>query len=509
MNRFRNSVNIGQTVREASRVVPVVVCSLALALMSASCGDSAPDWTTALRKEAAASPTPSVPVIKTTNELVVYLDESGSMAGYVSRDGQTIFGKTLRELRYATGTFGGADVRVLVRHVGSDVGPQLPDMDLTTASQDPSVYRAGETNLAGAISAFKVGFQQNSQTSGMRSGKSLTQGGNQNGDKENQEAPPPARFQILVTDGVQSTRRGSAIQDCTAGSDQFCVNQKIAELLKAGWAGCVVGVRADFRGKVYSEVNGVGIPYETKNNDPSSFRPFYFYIFSPDPVALDSLVRALKDRLRPLLPNCPECIRELNLSFPYTDGSADFDVMIPKEARDSIQRVKDRGGPPMRFTIRVNVNTEHLGPRTFTIQVKVPWSRHALDAGNEQELMQLLSWDIVPVYPGSQPKERLRFPEIKITGTHMDGGQLVLDAVAAFAPGTEKPSWQVYSIEGRINLNQATPNWIRAWSTDLDTTREVANKTFNLETALLGLWNNSSAKGQVVAKAYLRAGPSN
>jgi hypothetical protein len=210
-----------------------------------------------------------------------------------------------------------------------------------------------------------------------------------------------------------------------------------------------------------------------------------------------------------LLPNCPDCIRELNLSFPYTDGPANFEVMIPKESRDSIQRTKDRGGPPPRFTVRVDINTEHSGPKAFTIQVKVPWSWHALDAGNEQELMQLLSWDIVPVYPGSQPKERLRFPEIKITGTHMDGGQLVLDAVAAFAPGTEKPSWQVYSIEGRINLNQATPNWIRAWSTDLDTTREVANKTFNLETALLGLWNNSNAKGQVVAKAYLRAGPSN
>lgn len=504
MNRSRDSVNIGQTLLGASRVVLILTCSLAPALIFASCGDRAPDFP----KEPAASPTPSTPPIKTTNQLVVYLDESGSMAGYVSRDGQTIFGKTLRELRYATGTFGGSDLRVLVRHVGSEVGPPLPDMDLTTASQDPSMYRAGETNLAGAISAFKAGFPQNSQTSKMRNGESPAQGNDPNGDSENREPPPPARFQILVTDGVQSTKKGGAIQDCTTGSDQFCVNQKIAELLKAGWAGCVLGIRADFHGKVYSEVNGSGIPYETKNNDPASFRPFYFYIFSPDPASLDSLVRALKDRVRPLLPNCSDCLRELNLSFPYTDGPADFEVTIPKESRDSIQKSKDRGGPPARFTMRVDVNTEHSGPRTFTIQVKVPWSRHALDAGNEQELMQLLGWDIVPTYQGNQSKERLRFPDIKITGSHLDGGQLVLNAVAAFLPGTEKPSWQVYSVEGRINLNQATPNWIRAWSTDLDTTREVANRTFNLETALLGLWNNSSAKGQVVAKAYLRAGPS-
>jgi hypothetical protein len=247
INRYRDSVDIGKTLRKGCRVIPVVVSSLALTFGFGSCDPGPPDWNTALRKEPVASPTPLATAIKTTSELVVYLDESGSMAGYVSRDGQTIFGKTLRELRYATGTFGGSDIRVLVRHVGSEVGPPLPDMDLTTASQDPSVYRAGETNLAGAIDAFKVGFQQNSQTSGMRSGKGPEQVDNPNGDKGNQEPPPPARFQILVTDGVQSTKRGSVIQDCTAGSDQFCVNQKIAELLKAGWAGCVIGVRADFR----------------------------------------------------------------------------------------------------------------------------------------------------------------------------------------------------------------------------------------------------------------------
>ena len=65
---------------------------------------------------------------------------------------------SLRELRFATGTFAGSQVRVLVRHVGSDVGPPLPDTDLTTASQDPSVYHAGETNLSGAISLFKTGY---------------------------------------------------------------------------------------------------------------------------------------------------------------------------------------------------------------------------------------------------------------------------------------------------------------------------------------------------------------
>src|SRR6266478_5481814 len=217
------------------------------------CDRGVPDWRDILKAEPSPTPTPSASSIKTTNELIVYLDESGSMAGYVTRDGQTIFGKSLRELRYATGTFAGSDVRVLVRHVGSDVGPPLPDMDLTTASQDPSVYRAGETNLAGAINSFKVGYQNPNSVER----KASPQGDGSNSDPP--EPPQPARFQILVTDGVQSTRRGNSIQDCMAGSDQFCVRQKIGELLKAGWAGCILGVRADFHGKVYSEVSGAGI----------------------------------------------------------------------------------------------------------------------------------------------------------------------------------------------------------------------------------------------------------
>jgi hypothetical protein len=297
------------------------------------------------------------------------------------------------------------------------------------------------------------------------------------------------------------------VQDCTAGSDQFCVRQKIAELLKAGWAGCVLGIRGDFHGKVYSEVSGAAIPYETRSNNPASFRPFYFYIFSPDPVALDQLVRSLKERMRPLLSNCADCIRELNLSFPYADGAAEFEVLIPKESRATLQKARNQGGPPPRFTIHVDVNTERSGPKPLIIQVKVPWSNHALDAASEQELVQLLSWSLRPIYPAGDGKTRLRFPEVKITGSRLESGQLVLDATTSFPPGTEQPGWRVYSLEGRVNLNQGTPEWIRGWSTDLDTKPEVANRTFNLETALLGLWNNSSAKDQVVAQTFLRIGP--
>jgi len=481
----------------ATRALTLLVICFGV-LLSGGCERGAPEWSKALVGDNPKGPTPS-PSIKTTNELIVYLDESGSMAGYIRSDGQTIFGKALRELRFATGTFAGSDSRVLVRHVGAQVGPPLPDMELTTASQDPSVYRAGETNLSGALSAFKAGYSN--------PGEPRNASPEQAAAVDPPDPPPPARFQILVTDGVQSTKKRDAAQDCSAGSDQFCVRQKIAELLKAGWSGCVLGIRSDFYGKVYSEVSGSAIPYETRNNDPTSFRPFYFYIFSPDSVGLDQLVRSLKDRLRPLVSNCADCIRELNLSLPFTDGASDFDLVIPKESRDFLQKVRNQGGPPPRFTMHVDVNTERLGPKPFAIQIRVPWSKHALDAGSEPELVRLLSWTVRPIYPAKEGSARMRFPEIKLIASRLEGPQLVLDATTYFPPGTEQPAWRVYSVEGRVNLNQGTPDWIRAWSTDLDVKPEAANKTFNLETALLGLWNNSSAKDQIVAKAYVRVGP--
>jgi hypothetical protein len=468
-------------------------------LSLAACGDDrSPEWNKILPASTAnGTPTPDSPV-PTTNELVIYLDTSASMAGYVTKDGQSIFGKALRELRYAAGTFGNSDVKVSVRRIASDVGPALTDMELTSASQDQNLYRGGETNLAGAISAFNNPTKVNDLK------QSAHAGGSQSGDPE---AGPIPKFHILVTDGVQSTKQGSATHDCTAGSDQFCVRQKIGELLEHKWGGCILGMRADFHGKVYSEVSRSAIPYETRASDPATYRPFYLYIFSPDPQALDSLVDSLKDRLRPLLPNS-EPLRELNLSFPYTVDAADFDIVVAKEAKPYVERNKDRGGPPSKFTIYVDVDTEKSSAKPFSILAKLKWSKHATDTANEAELAQLLTWDVVHIYPPQAEAARKRFPEVKILGTHVDTpGQITIDASAGFPAGTQAPSWCVYHLEGKLNLNRSSPSWIKGWSVDLDTTREAGNRTFNLETALLGLWNASATKDQIVAEAYLRIGP--
>lgn len=469
-----------------------------LILSFAGCSNNPPDWAKVIKNGDQPTPQTTTPV-ETSNELVVYLDTSASMAGYVTADGQSIFGKTLRELRFATGTFANSDAKVLVRRIGSDVGPALADMELTSASQDQNIYRSGETNLAGAIQSFRTPTTPVSNTSAQTT--------NAKASTDTAKAEPIPRFHILVTDGVQSTRQGNSTSACATGSDQFCVRQKIGELLQAKWGGCILGIRADFRGKVYSEVNRSAIPYETHTNDPAGFRPFYLYVFSPDPQALDSLVSLLKQRLRGLVPKS-EPIRELNLSFPYTTGPAEFEASVAKESRGFIERTKDREGPPAKLTLRVDVDTEKSGARQFSIVAKLPWSDHALDTANEAELAQLLTWKVEDVYPAPSESAGKRFPQVKIVQTHVDSpGQITIDATAGFNAGTGKPSWRVCRIQARLNLNQSSPSWIKDWSVDLDTTRDVGNRTFNLETALLGLWSASTTKDHVVAEAYLRIGP--
>ena len=475
-----------------------LVVAVSIASCSNSCSNRPPDWPQVLKGTNHTPPTPRAPHVDTTNELVVYLDTSASMAGYVTKDGQSIFGKTLRELRFATGTFANSDAKVLVRRIASDVGPALADMELTSASQDQNVYRGGETNLAGAIESFRSPATPVSNTPPQIENAKTS---------DSPKAEPIPKFHILVTDGVQSTRQGGATRDCATGSDQFCVRQKIGDLLQAKWGGCIIGIRADFHGKVYSEVNRSAIPYETHTNDPASFRPFYLYVFSPDPQALDSLVRSLKQRLRGLVPKS-EPIRELNLSFPYTTGPAEFEASVIREARGFIERSKDREGPPAKLTLRVDVDTEKSGAKPFSIVVKLPWSDHALDTANEAELAQLLTWKVEEVYPPPTEAAGKRFPQVKIVQTHVDNpGQITIDATAGFNSGTGEPSWRVYRLQATLNLNQISPSWIKEWSVDLDTSREVGNRTFNLETALLGLWSASTTKDHVVAEAYLRIGP--
>jgi hypothetical protein len=187
-------------------------------------------------------------------QLVVYLDNSKSMKGYVGRAGvETTFSRTLQELRNFV-TLVNPPLDVLVRRVDTTVGRPLNNTVLSTASVDRDGFNGNDTDLAGAFDAFRQSV-----------------GGG--------EGAPPPRFHVLITDGVQSTSNERADLSCTTGSDQLCVRRRISDLLNAGWGGCVIALRSEFNGDIYSEVNRAAhlpsiVPYQSEENDPQSLRPF-------------------------------------------------------------------------------------------------------------------------------------------------------------------------------------------------------------------------------------------
>lgn len=459
-----------------------------------------PEWKIAI---ATASPTPANKTLPTSNQIVVYLDTSASMAGYVSQnqEEQTAFSHTLQELRNLA-TILNPPLDVFVRHVDTSVGPLLNDTDLTVASISPGVYTGRETDLAGAIDLFPAPLlrEENHQ--------------NREGDSEQPTPAPPPRFQVLVTDGVQSTRDQRPGGACVTGSDQVCVRKKILDLINRGWGGCVLGIKSEFNGRIYSEISHAVIPYRTRKHDANTHRPFYLYIFSPDREALAQVVKVLRDRLRPLVAQ-EEGLRELSLTLPYAKGQAQAVAVVPKDQQDTLNLSRTVQQDPARLTMRLDLSAEKTGPRRFTMTIGLPWSDDALYMGPPKERAELVRWELVPVYPkenaSSSVKEnpaRLRLPELALLDQQVDdGGHPILQFSASWPKGTGAVGWRVYHLRGQLNLEKQTPAWVQQWSTNLDTTQETGNRTLYLESVLLGVWRNDVVKNLIVGEAYIRLGP--
>ncbi len=489
--------------------------SACLALLLYCACSSVPDppsWETVLASQPTPPPAPTAPA--TANSVVVYLDTSVSLAGYVSADrqGQTVYSRTLQELRNLV-SIATPPLDVAVRRVDAGVGTPNPDSFLTQASFDKAVYTGGETNIAGAIGVFnRAGGANTVKPEVQKAGIGQLAAG-----EPLSAEPPPARFHVLVTDGVQSQRQGKG--DCAAGSDQVCVRKRILALLDAGWGGYVIGLRSEFQGKVFSETGGRPVDFTSNKRDAQTFRPFYIYLFSPDRAALDQLVTTLAEQLRPLVPD-ESAMRTLALSSPYASGAASAALTIPDtpEAGENPADLLELESPehenPRGFVLSVDPNTERSAQRVpFTIETSIPWSANVRAGGVPLELAELIDWQLAvdEKYEATLKEQEgndLRFPELKLAGKEVKpDGKVALSLNAKFPLGTGDPHWRVYRLEGKLNLQQQTPQWIRDWSTNLDTTRDAANKTLYLESALLGLWRNPELEKQIVARIYVVAGP--
>ena len=432
----------------------------------------------------------SAPASTSTNQLVVYLDTSKSMAGYLPGQGagETTFSRTLQELRNFI-TLVNPPLDVLVRRVDVKVGEPLNNTVLSTASLDKSLYDGVETDLAGAFDLFPKNVAPGSESNNL-----------------------PARFHILITDGVQSTTQQRLDLSCTAGSDQLCVRKRIFDLLNQGWGGCVIGLRSEFDGVIYSEINRAGhkpvsVPYKSDENDPQSLRPFYLYVFSPDREALEPFVTTLIDRLKPLTGQHPESLRVLPLSFRYAEGASKGEATVPPVSSPSLKAQKKDTADIPEFTIGVEPATAQSGAVPFSLELTIPWSRALLSGSAQSDLVNAIQWELIPFYPDN-PNPRSRYPEVKYLSAKANGeGRVTLQFTAQWPPNqVGDMCWRGFRLEGRLMPENQTPEWVRAWSTNNDTTREYGNRTLYLEGSLLGLWRNEVIKKQLVTEAVIVAG---
>lgn len=128
-------------------------CLFAATMLAACNGHCPPPQRQEIVKAINAERSQPAATPATTDELVIYLDTSGSMKGYVSAAGQSVFSRTLRTLREFSTTLA-KPVEVHLRTVESQVGPPQSNAALVRASTDQTLYRGTQTNLVGAIETF-------------------------------------------------------------------------------------------------------------------------------------------------------------------------------------------------------------------------------------------------------------------------------------------------------------------------------------------------------------------
>lgn len=455
---------------------------LLLPIFLTSCTTSPPAWEQLMKDDPVQRQANKTTAPATSNDLVIYVDTSKSMAGYISNDPlrPSVFSRTLQELRNVS-TMLNPPLNIHVRRIDTNVSGSLNETFLNEASIRQAVFDGSETNLSGAIEAFAAPVE-------------ASQG----------ETPAPAaRFHVLVTDGVQSLRRSSDAA-CAVGSDQICVRKKILALLSQGWAGYVIGIRSEFKGTLYSEITRAAIPYET--SDLSSYRPFYLYLFSPDAKALDQLQQALSERLRPLLP-APDSLRLVALTSAYADGYGRTELKIEKESGTPLTMVAHNEDRPSRVTLKLSLDAENTGAKRFAIVSRVNWSESINASGTPRELAEIIKWQLVPIFPSANDGS-IRLPELQLLEAKPQAdGTVRLQLAAGWPKANGTPAWRGYRLEGRLNLEQQTPGWVKEWSSDLDTSAEFGNRTLFLESALLGLWRNPELEKQIVSELYLLLGP--
>lgn len=440
------------------------------------CATPPPRWSELTEKNALAGfeqPLCAVPNAgPASDDLIVYLDGSGSMRGYLNQGGPSAYRETLRLLTELGPLFEPA-MKIQFRKVGSEVDAPVPWEALTPAPDKEAFYNLPDTDLAAAVRTFAVNLE------GKRTG-------------------PPPRMHVLVTDGVQSIGTTLAV----AFRDE-CLKLLEGSNGKPPWRATLFGIRSQFSGKVYSEADrSKVITYQTED-DQQTWRPFYLLVFSSDASQHDNNVARLRRELRKL-ESQPE-IHELPLAACFVTGPPQVEVAGDPAGSGlgpRVSRVKHKlPDAPPSFNVQIGKDNN----RRLAITIAPQWSEAATNAADAAQLANLVTWELTPVYPPEDEpgKGYPRLDDLQVTV----GSQ---GAVVTLQPTWESkaktPAWRIFRLTGRLAPKKGLPAWLEQWNTRDDRTVEQANRTYNLLATWQGTWERSPVGNQTVANIYLAVG---
>lgn len=468
-----------------SRPAALAVATLLLAstLATNGCGDPDPISWRHFAETGQVDPPGPAEARPSTPDVVVYLDVSRSMQGYVARTGsstRSIYSRTLKAVQDLAGTGRALHLRLVGETVEPPLGGERAGATLDEATRNAGIYASGSTNL---VDAFRDMSRSIDGTP---------------------DGPPPA-LSILISDGVESKpRQGVDPTALKSALEGFVVRER--------WAGTVMALKSQFDGVVASEETGGRVPLRS-GDDPARFRPFYVFALSPNRADLDAFADALRRDVTGVMATVPgvdpaSLVREFRLASPYAAGPVEARMECADASKLSTVAVRTESTPPPKFGFKQD-DRDH----TFTVTVtRIPWAPYATESLPARELMGLLTWKVEPLrYAGDPDLTAYNYPKLTFVDARVgDGGEAIVTLKSSLPAGSVKdPGSAVYRLEGVLDADKLRaakgPSWVDEWSTDDDSRPAGATRTYRLDRSLrAGLWCNVGVTGAPVARIYVR-----
>ncbi|MGQ9897135.1 MAG: hypothetical protein ACUVR8_06220 [Acidobacteriota bacterium] len=454
-------------------------CLLGACLVLLSgCATPPPRWNELIDKKALAGFDQPLCASRSTapvaDDLVVYLDGSGSMRGYLNQRGPSAYRETLRLLTEIGPLFEPA-MKIHFRRVGGVVEPPASWDALKPTPDMEAFYNLPDTDLAAAVRSFAVNLE------GKRTG-------------------PPPRMHVLITDGVQSigTTLGVAFRD-------ECLKLLEGQDGRPPWQATLFGIRSQFDGKVYSEIDRSRVIAYRTEDDKQTWRPFYLLVFSSDASQHDNNVARLRRELRKL-ESQPE-MYELPLASCFVTGPPQVEVAGDASGGGLGPRVSRVKHKLLEASPLFNVQIGKDNNRRLSITIVPQWSEAATNTGEKaQQLADLVTWELTPVYPTEEEPGR-SYPRLEDLQVRVEPQGTVITVQPTWDSRAKTAAWRIFRLTGRLSPKKRLPVWLEQWNTRDDRTVEQANRTYNLLAMWQGTWERSPVSGQMVANIYLAVGP--